>query len=58
MKNFIDHEKLDSEGFKNLKKPGEELFIDSLSRCVNIRTRFLADFFVTALLKYSQIRQY
>ena len=32
MKNFIDHEKLDSEGFKNLKKPGEELFIDSLSR--------------------------
>ena len=32
MKNFIDHEKLDSEGFKNLKKPGEELFPDSLSR--------------------------
>ncbi|MDO5478396.1 MAG: peptidoglycan-binding domain-containing protein [Clostridia bacterium] len=31
MKNFIDHEKLDSEGFKNLKKPGEELFPDSMN---------------------------
>ncbi len=31
MKNFIDHEKLDSEGFKNLKKPGEELFLDSMN---------------------------
>ena len=31
MRDFIDHEKLDSEGFKKLKKPGEELFLNSMN---------------------------